>query len=152
MIGEPARRVCVYKVGGSLFEWPELFGRLEAFLKAEGTRPLLVSGGGGAADAVRHWDRVHGLGEARSHRLAIKSLGLGEAFLADGLAGAAPVSDRPAAETAWAAGQNDLPALVPGAQQIIAAESAHYIPFQQPELVVAAIRDVVTALRITGSR
>jgi pimeloyl-ACP methyl ester carboxylesterase len=67
-------------------------------------------------------------------------------------ADAAPPLTTEALDSAWELGQNDLPALVPGARQIIATESAHYIQFQQPELVVAAIREVVTALRIVGGR
>lgn len=100
--------VRVYKVGGSLFGWPELFGRLAALLRGEGGRPLLVSGGGAAADVVREWDRVHGMGEERSHRLAVKSLCLGEAFLAGGLDGAVVVARRGEAEEAWRAGQTPI--------------------------------------------
>jgi aspartokinase-like uncharacterized kinase len=96
------RPVVVYKVGGSLFDWPELFPRLIEFFSSEPTRPLIVSGGGGAADAVREWDRVHRLGDERSHHLAILSLALAGEFLADGLC-ATVVSDRQEAEAAWAA-------------------------------------------------
>lgn len=95
------RRIRIYKVGGSLFDWPELFDRLTALLTSESGRPLLVSGGGAAADVVREWDRLHQLGDRRAHRLAITSLRLGEAFLADGLAGATIVTDRQQAAAAW---------------------------------------------------
>jgi len=98
------RPVTIYKVGGSLFDWPELFVRLIEFFRSEPTRPLIVSGGGGAADLVREWDRLHRLGDARAHRLAILSLSLGSAFLADGL-GASIVSDRNEAGSAWAANE-----------------------------------------------
>ncbi|HEX6984384.1 MAG TPA: hypothetical protein VF170_03355, partial [Planctomycetaceae bacterium] len=101
--------VRVYKVGGSLFDWPELFGRLAALLASEPGRPLLVSGGGAAADVVRDWDRVHRLGERRAHRLAVTSLRLGEAFLADGLPGGTVVTSRDEAAAAWSAGR--LPVL-----------------------------------------
>jgi len=102
------RPVRVYKVGGSLFDWPELFDRLPRFLGEEGGRALLVAGGGAAADVVREWDRVHALGEERAHRLAIKSLCLGEAFLADGLPGAAAVCDRDEAVRAWREGRTPI--------------------------------------------
>jgi aspartokinase-like uncharacterized kinase len=92
--------IAVYKIGGSLFDLPDLFDRLNALFRNERTRPLVVAGGGGAADLVREWDRLHGLGESRSHRLAIQSLSLGAAFLADGLNGAI-VADRESAEAAW---------------------------------------------------
>jgi 5-(aminomethyl)-3-furanmethanol phosphate kinase len=96
--------VVVYKVGGSLFDWPELFPRLIEFFNSEPTRPLIVSGGGAAADVVRDWDQVHRLGDVRSHRLAIRSLSLAGEFLADGL-GARIVSHRQDAKAAWAAGR-----------------------------------------------
>lgn len=95
----------VYKVGGSLFEWPELFGWLQSLLAAEPGRPLLVSGGGAAADVVRDWDRIHQVGERRAHSLAIKSLHLGEALLADGLHNARIVTDRNSAEALWQSGR-----------------------------------------------
>lgn len=98
------RPVTVYKIGGSLFDLPELLLRLTAFFKHEPTRPLIVSGGGGAADVVREWDRVHRLGDVRSHHLAIVSLSLGSEFLAEGL-GARLVSDQKGAAAAWSAQQ-----------------------------------------------
>lgn len=97
--------VTVYKVGGSLFDWPDLFPRLADLLRRSGGRPLLVSGGGAAADVVRDWDRVHGLGDEQAHRLAIKSLCLGEAFLAAGLGELPVVHDREGAAEAWRRGQ-----------------------------------------------
>ena len=100
-MGASDDRVRVYKVGGSLFDWPELFERLEALLRNEPGRPLIVAGGGSAADVVRNWDRVHSLGETRAHRLAIASLRLSEAFLAGGLSRAKIVSDRRSAEAVW---------------------------------------------------
>ncbi|MDQ3695847.1 MAG: alpha/beta hydrolase, partial [Chloroflexota bacterium] len=41
----------------------------------------------------------------------------------------------------------ELVAATPGARLVIAAESGHYIQLQQPELVIAAIRNVVEAVR-----
>jgi aspartokinase-like uncharacterized kinase len=96
--------IAVYKIGGSLFDLPDLFDRLTALFQVEQTRPLVVAGGGGAADLVREWDRLHRLGESRSHRLAIQSLSLGAAFLADGLDGRV-VADRESAQAAWSANQ-----------------------------------------------
>jgi aspartokinase-like uncharacterized kinase len=37
-------------------------------------RPLLVVGGGPAADLVREWDRIHHLGDDLAHRLAISAM------------------------------------------------------------------------------
>ena len=43
--------------------------------------------------------------------------------------------------------QADLAALVPGARQVIATESGHYIQVQQPRLVIDAVEQVVEAVR-----
>ncbi len=65
----------VVKVGGSLFDWPGLGERLAHWLKTLGQpEVILTAGGGTAADIVRDMDRIHGLGEERSHALALRSL------------------------------------------------------------------------------
>ena len=69
----------IVKVGGSLLDWPDLRPRLGEFLRTlqvSARRPVLIVGGGGAADAVRKMDRTHGLGEDASHRLAVRALDL----------------------------------------------------------------------------
>jgi pimeloyl-ACP methyl ester carboxylesterase len=43
--------------------------------------------------------------------------------------------------------QAELAALVPGARQVIATESGHYIQLQQPQLVIDAVEQVVDAVR-----
>jgi aspartokinase-like uncharacterized kinase len=84
----------VVKVGGSLYDLPDLKSRLVAFLTAlSAPDRLLVPGGGAAADAVRAWDRTHGLGETASHWLALRACTLNAHFLA-ALLGAAVV-ERP---------------------------------------------------------
>ena len=52
-----------------------------------------------------------------------------------------------ALERAWRAAQEGLARLAPGARFVVATESAHYVQLQQPELVIAAIREVVEAVR-----
>jgi aspartokinase-like uncharacterized kinase len=65
----------VVKVGGSLFDMPDLGVRLGAWLKALGHREvILIAGGGAVADVVRDLDLIHGLGERWSHWLAVRSL------------------------------------------------------------------------------
>ena len=54
-------------------------------------------------------------------------------------------------ERAWTEEQTRLAALLPDARHVIARESEHYIQLQQPELVIAAIREVVAALRDPAS-
>jgi 5-(aminomethyl)-3-furanmethanol phosphate kinase len=72
----------VAKVGGSLFDWPGLKTRLNAWVAEQGQPVLLFPGGGPFADAVRAMDAVHSLGEERAHWLAIQSLTLAAEFLA----------------------------------------------------------------------
>jgi len=51
-----------------------------------------------------------------------------------------------ALERAWSKQQERLVSLEPGARQIIAKQSEHYIMLEQPDLVVTAIREVVDAV------
>lgn len=85
----------VIKVGGSLLSWSELPGRLAAFLDdvRQAQDPLrfplaLIAGGGPTADLVRMMDRIHRLGDEKSHRLAIHALDLNAHLLASLLPGA----------------------------------------------------------------
>jgi pimeloyl-ACP methyl ester carboxylesterase len=57
--------------------------------------------------------------------------------------------DYPAAalEAIWLPLQEDLAALVPDSRLIVAEQSGHFIPGDQPEVVIAAIRQVVDAVR-----
>jgi pimeloyl-ACP methyl ester carboxylesterase len=50
-------------------------------------------------------------------------------------------------EQAWIAEQDRLADLLPDARHVIAHESEHYVQLQQPELVIAAVREVVAAVR-----
>src|ERR1051325_5490791 len=73
---------CVVKVGGSLFDLPDLRQRMQRFLgDLDAQRVLLVPGGGAAADVVRALDRVHGLGEEASHWLALQAMSVNARFL-----------------------------------------------------------------------
>ena len=74
--------VVVYKLGGSLFTLPDLPDRLQqVWQQRPGTSPLLIVGGGGAADVVRDWDRTFQLGAERAHWLAIDALDLSASLL-----------------------------------------------------------------------
>ncbi len=86
----------VIKVGGSLFDWPELPGRLTEMLDARQAadrdeRLVLIAGGGPAADVVRALDRIHGLGDRSAHRLALHAMDLTAIILAELLPGTVPV-------------------------------------------------------------
>jgi pimeloyl-ACP methyl ester carboxylesterase len=50
-------------------------------------------------------------------------------------------------ERLWQQLQRELAQLVPGGRLVVATESGHDIPHEQPELVLDAIRDVVLAVR-----
>ena len=89
-----ADAAAVVKVGGSLFDLPDLGPRLRAWLDTLGACPvLLVPGGGAAADVVRDLDRRHRLGEEASHWLALQALSLTGRFLQALLPGAPLVHD-----------------------------------------------------------
>jgi aspartokinase-like uncharacterized kinase len=106
----------VVKVGGSLLDWPGLPGRLAALLEElrrdrPAARPILIAGGGAAADFVRVLDRVHGLGDPTAHRLAMHTLDLTAMLLAALQPDWLPVDRIEALGPAWDAGR--VPVLVP---------------------------------------
>lgn len=80
------------KVGGSLFDLPDLRPRLVQFLCGLSCPEVaLVPGGGRIVDGIRHLDRSHGLGEDASHWLALRAQSLNAHFLADLLQGQSAV-------------------------------------------------------------
>jgi len=83
----------VVKVGGSLYDLPDLGPRLHRWLLSRETDSvLLVPGGGALADAVRELDATHGLGEETGHWLALRALTVAAHFLARLLPDCAVVS------------------------------------------------------------
>jgi 5-(aminomethyl)-3-furanmethanol phosphate kinase len=88
--------LAVVKVGGSLFDWPELPGRLTAYLRARRANDLaeatvLIAGGGCAADWIRSLDQIYKLGDESAHQLALHALDLTAAILAKLLPGSITV-------------------------------------------------------------
>lgn len=84
----------VVKVGGSLYDLPDLRQRLAWFLGGLSDPDwLLVPGGGGTADVVRAFDRDHKLGPERSHWLALQACSLNAHFLHTLVPGARMVVD-----------------------------------------------------------
>jgi aspartokinase-like uncharacterized kinase len=74
----------VVKVGGSLYDLPDLRCRLQRCLDEQNAgRVLLVPGGGPAANVVRDFDSCHALGEETAHWLALRALTLNAHFLAE---------------------------------------------------------------------
>jgi aspartokinase-like uncharacterized kinase len=70
-----SNHLLVVKVGGSLYDMPDLAARLREWLDRNcAARTLLVPGGGPIAEAIRGLDRIHRLGEEASHWLALQAL------------------------------------------------------------------------------
>lgn len=74
--------VIVAKVGGSLFDLPDVRERVRRWLVTVNESVLLVPGGGTGADVIRRLDRVHGIGEEQAHWLALRVLTVNAHFLA----------------------------------------------------------------------
>lgn len=72
----------VAKVGGSLYDLPDLRQRLHNWLTMQTAEAiLLVPGGGEATNVLRDLHRIHKLSEIQSHFLALHSLELNAHFL-----------------------------------------------------------------------
>jgi aspartokinase-like uncharacterized kinase len=83
----------VVKVGGSLFDLPDLGPRLATWLQRRGERQvLLLPGGGPTTDVIRSFDKRFGLGEEKAHWLALRALTLNAHVLADLLPAASVVA------------------------------------------------------------
>jgi aspartokinase-like uncharacterized kinase len=73
----------VVKIGGSLFDLPDLGQRLQDWLAGQAAGALLlIPGGGPVAEVVRQYDRLYGLGEERAHWMALMALALNARLLA----------------------------------------------------------------------
>ena len=98
----------IVKVGGSLFDLPDLRHRLRAMVRHfRAANVLLVPGGGATADAIRAFDITHQLGEEASHWLALQALSLNARMLQELLPEARivreiPKPDAPAGDVASA--------------------------------------------------
>lgn len=105
-------RPIVLKVGGSLLDLPELPQRLRQWLDQPELPPcLILTGGGALVDAIREHDRIHQVGEARAHALAIRTLDVTAHLLADLLPGSQVVERLDELPDAWAS--RTVPILAP---------------------------------------
>ncbi len=94
--------IVVIKVGGSLYDWPELGQRLPQFLATiRGRSIVLVPGGGPFADVVRKLDQIHRLNEETAHWLALNSLILSARFLEQVVPAAKFIDGLSAARNHW---------------------------------------------------
>ncbi len=95
-------RTVVFKLGGSLLSLPDLPQQLERLRSPSPMgRPLIVVGGGAAADLVRDWQTVHSLSDELAHWLAIRAMSFNEALLHKLLPHSAVVRDRGEIHSAW---------------------------------------------------
>jgi aspartokinase-like uncharacterized kinase len=100
----------IVKVGGSLFDWPELGPRLQRWLeRLRDGRVILVPGGGPVVDVVRDLDRKHQLGEETAHDLALRMVAVNARFLAALLKQCVVVDSQNACSGIW--DQGDVPIL-----------------------------------------
>lgn len=74
--------IIVVKVGGSLFDLPDLGERLERFVSSAGGRAVLVPGGGGLAEELRRLDGIHRWPCTMTHRWAIETMSLSARLIA----------------------------------------------------------------------
>lgn len=75
--------VTVLKLGGSLFDLPDLATRLTRLpITSNSPPPLLLAGGGQFADVVRSLSKSQQLDPVAAHRLAIRSMELSAHFVA----------------------------------------------------------------------
>lgn len=92
--------------------WAEFPARLRAYLDGAGAGPfVLVVGGGRAADFVRELDSVHGIGDKRSHGLALRALDLTAQVVAALVPGLAVVDRIDELSGVWERGR--VPVLAP---------------------------------------
>src|SRR5262245_30170118 len=87
----------IVKVGGSLYDMPDLSVRLRKFLARLDGQVRLFPGGGPAADVIQSYDARHSLGEESCHWLALRMLSVNAYFLASLLPGIGVVNGHSAA-------------------------------------------------------
>jgi aspartokinase-like uncharacterized kinase len=100
----PEPKFIVVKVGGSLYDLPDLRVRLSQYLaRLSNHKIALFPGGGQLVEAVRQLDRQHNLGDEKSHWLAVQTLSVAANFLV-GLLGSAATAVKTLSglRTAWA--------------------------------------------------
>lgn len=108
-----ASSLCAIKVGGSL---AAIAGALpavgRALARAAARRPIVILPGGGPfADAVREFDRTHGLSDDAAHWMAILAMDQYAFVLADHVPGSRLVESLPAIQAAHDDGA--IPILAP---------------------------------------
>ena len=95
----------VLKLGGSLIDEPATPELLTALIRREHiARPLIIVGGGRAADLVRHWHEHWQLDEDAAHDLAVAAMSLNARLIATVVPRCQLVLERAQAERIWQQG------------------------------------------------
>ncbi|MBL8793186.1 MAG: hypothetical protein JNM56_04720 [Planctomycetia bacterium] len=109
-----AETFTVVKVGGSLFDLPQLGPALRRWLDQLDTRRVvLLPGGGRAADAVRAFDQAQQLGEEAAHWLALRAMGFNVALLHAVLPASASAENLTECESLWQRGLTPILDILP---------------------------------------
>jgi len=103
----------VIKLGGSLLDLPDLPDRFSRYRKKLALEQpsqqvehlLLVVGGGSAADVVRHYDKLHHLGDHHGHWLAVRAMAFNAHCVAHLLASPPPARSLQDCQRIWQTGQ-----------------------------------------------
>lgn len=98
----------VIKVGGSLLDWPPLPRTIREEVEGPPARRVFVIGGGGLADAIRVLDRVHSIGEERSHLLALRALDVSARVVEGLVPGLVVVEDLADLAGVWSSGRTPI--------------------------------------------
>lgn len=87
--------LAVWKLGGSLFDLPDLEQRLRRLKQQHYSNvPVVIIPGGGAfADAVRRYDQLQQLASRQAHLLALDAMRMSARLVANVLGDASPLAD-----------------------------------------------------------
>lgn len=110
----------VYKLGGGLLDLPDLHTRLQSVIEDDlPCHPLVVVGGGEAANIVRDWDRQFELSASQSHWLAIAAMQMNSLLLKQLLPSGQLIESREQVNRCW---HNDQISIL-DVEQILRSES-----------------------------
>lgn len=101
----PSQACWVIKLGGSLLDLPDLAERLRTVVRQVSKKPLIVVGGGRAADLVRSWGEVHSLSDSSAHWLAVRAMDFNRHLIEALLPEAISVSSLEHAHDVWQGGR-----------------------------------------------
>jgi 5-(aminomethyl)-3-furanmethanol phosphate kinase len=99
----------VVKVGGSLFDWPDLGPRLRDWLDRHAPpETILVPGGGRIVEVIRDLDRMHGLGDEVAHRMALRAMTMNADLLGAIIPDSCIIDGPDLAELVWEQGRRPI--------------------------------------------